>query len=163
MFSNCGDGEDSLSVPWTARRSNQSILKEINPEYSLEGLMLKLQYFHHLMWRANTLKKAWCWERLRAEGEGGNRGWDGWMASLAQWTMNLNKLWKIAKDREAWCAAVHRVAKSRTWLSKWTTVGTAMCLPFLPFSNGSAYWIYSVPVNMVGKQITSLFHKCLSQ
>ena len=155
MLSNCGDGEDSLRVPWTARRSNQSILKEINPEYSLEGLMLKLQYFNHLMWRANTLKKAWCWERLKTEGEGGNRGWDGWMASLTQWTMNLNKLWKIAKDREAWCAAVHRITKTRTWLSKWTIV-TAMRLSFLPFSDGSAYWIYSVPVNMVGKQITCL-------
>ena len=157
MLSNHGDGEDSLSVPWTAKRSNQSILKEINPDYSLGGLMLKLQYFSHLMWRANTLKEAWCWERLRAEGEGGNRGWDGWMASLTQWTMNLNKRWKIAKDRVAQRAAVHRIAKTRTWLSKWTTIVTAMRLPFLRFSNGSAYWIYSVPVNMVGKQITCLF------
>ena len=69
-----------LRVPWTARRSNQSILKEISPEYSLEGLMLKmkLQYFGHLMphW-----KSPWCWERLKAGGEGDNRGWDGWMAS----------------------------------------------------------------------------------
>ena len=71
-----------LGVPWTARRSNQSILKEINPEYSLEGLMLelKLQYFGHVMRRANSLEKTCCWERLRAE-EAGNRGWDGWMAS----------------------------------------------------------------------------------
>ena len=157
MLSNHGDGEDSLSVPWTAKRSNQSILKEINPDYSLGGLMLKLQYFSHLMWRVNTFKEAWCWERLRAEGEGGNRGWDGWMASLTQWTMNLNKRWKIAKNREAQRAAVHRIAKSQTWLSKWTTIVTAMRLPFLRFSNGSAYWIYSVPVNMVGKQITCLF------
>ena len=77
-----------LRVPWTAKRSNQSILKEISPEYSLEGLMLKLklQYFGHLMWRADSLKRPWCWERLRAGGEGDNRGWDGWMASLTQWT-----------------------------------------------------------------------------
>ena len=77
-----------LRVPWAARRSNQSILKEINPEYSLERLMLKLklQYFGHLMWRANSLEKTWCLERLRAGGEGGNREWDGWMASLNQWT-----------------------------------------------------------------------------
>ena len=70
-----------LRVPWSARSSNQSILKEINPEYPLEGLMLKLklQYFGHLMWRANSL------ERLRAR-EGGSRGWDGWIASLTQWT-----------------------------------------------------------------------------
>ena len=77
-----------LRVPWTARRSNQSILKEISPEYSLEGLMLKLklQYFGHLMWRADSLERPWCWERLKAEREGDDRGWDGWMASLTQWT-----------------------------------------------------------------------------
>ena len=73
-----------LRVPWTARRSNQSILKEINPEHSLEGLMLnlKFQYFGYLM----RLKRPWCWGRLKAGGEGDNRGWDGWMASLTQWT-----------------------------------------------------------------------------
>ena len=118
-----------LRVPWTTRRSNQLILKEINPEYSLEGLilMLKLQYFGHLMWRADSwkktlmlgkiegrrrrgcqrmrwcwgwspnnlatwceelthLKRPWCWERLKAGGKGDDRGWDGWMASLIQWT-----------------------------------------------------------------------------
>ena len=77
-----------LIVPWTARRSNQSILKEISPEYSLEGLMLKLklQYFGHLMWRTDSLKKTWCWERLRAGGEGDDRGRDSWMASPTQWT-----------------------------------------------------------------------------
>ena len=75
-----------LRVPWTARRSNQSILKEISPEYSSEGLMLKLklQYFGHLMQRA-ALKRTWCWERLKARGEGDDRGWDGWMASPTQW------------------------------------------------------------------------------
>jgi len=72
-----------LRIPWTARRSNQSILKEINPEYLLEGLMLelKLQYFVHLMRRADSLEKTLSWERLRAGGEGGDRGWDAWMAS----------------------------------------------------------------------------------
>ena len=77
--------------PWTAGRSNQSILKEISPEYSLEGLMLKLklQYFGHLMPRVNSLERPWCWERLRAGGEGGNRGWDGRMSSLTQWTWVL--------------------------------------------------------------------------
>ena len=75
-------------VPWTARRSNQSILKEISPEYSLEGLMLKLklQYFGHLMRRATYLKRPWFWKRLKTGGEGDDRGWDGWMASLTQWT-----------------------------------------------------------------------------
>ena len=73
-----------LRVPWTATRSNQSILKEISPGCSLKGLMLKLklQYFGHL----TNLKRPWCWERLRAGGEGDDRGWDSWMASLTQWT-----------------------------------------------------------------------------
>ena len=92
-----------LRIPGAARKSNQSILKEINPEYSLEELMLKLQYFGHLMWRTSSLeceepahwKIPWCWERLRA-GEGGNRGWDGWMASLTQWT------WVWANSRRQW-------------------------------------------------------------
>ena len=87
-----------LRVPWTARRSNQSILKEIISEYSLEGLILKLklQYFGHLMQRADSLKKTWCWERLKAGGEGDHRGWDGWMASLTQWT------WVWASSRRWW-------------------------------------------------------------
>ena len=74
-------------VPWAARRSNQSILKEITLEFSLEGLVLKLklQYFGHLMQRADLLEP-WCWERLRAGGEGDDRGWDGWTASPTQWT-----------------------------------------------------------------------------
>ena len=81
-----------LRVPWTARRSNQEILKEINPEYSLEGLMLKLklQHFGHLMWRP------WCWERLKVGGVGDNRGQDGWMASLTQWT------WVWPSSRKWW-------------------------------------------------------------
>ena len=76
-----------LRIPWTAR-SNQSILKEISPEYSLEGmmLMLKLQYFGHLMRRVDSWERPWCWEGLGAGGEGDNRGWDGWMPSLTRWT-----------------------------------------------------------------------------
>ena len=77
-----------LKVSWTARRSNQSILNEISPEYSLEGLMLKLklQYFGHLAVKNWLTGKLWCLERLKAEGEGDDRGWDGWMASLTRWT-----------------------------------------------------------------------------
>ena len=77
-----------LIVPWTAKRSNQSILKEISPGCSLEGLMLKLklQYFGHLMGELTHLKRPWCWERLSAGGEGDDRGWNGWMASLTWWT-----------------------------------------------------------------------------
>ena len=92
-----------LRVPWTARISNNSILKEINPEFSLEWLMLKLklQYFGHLMQRANSLgKKPWCWERLKAGGKGDNRGWDGWMASSTQWTWiwaNSRRYWRTGK------------------------------------------------------------------
>ena len=87
-----------LGVPWTARRSNQYILKEISPEYSLEGLMLKLklQYFGHWMWRADSFKRLWCSERLKAGGEGDNRGWDGWMASPTQWA------WVWVNSRSWW-------------------------------------------------------------
>ena len=110
-----------LRVPWTAR-SNQSILNEINPQYSLERLMLKwtLQYFGHLIWRANSLRRPWCWERLRAGGKGGYWGWAGWMASPTQWSWVWEN-WQIVKDREAWHAVVHGVAKIRTWLNYWKT------------------------------------------
>ena len=73
-------------VPWMVRRSNKSILKEVNPEYLFEELMLKFQYFGHLIEELTHWKRPWCWERLKAEEEGDNRGWDGWMASLTQWT-----------------------------------------------------------------------------
>ena len=111
-----------LRVPWMARRSNQSILKEISSEYSLEGLMLKLKLpilcspdAKNWLW-----KRLWCWERLKAGGEGDNRGWDCWMASLMQGTWVFSKLRQLVMDREAWRAAVHWVAKSQTWLSDWT-------------------------------------------
>ena len=87
-----------LRVPWTARRSNQSIPKEINPGYSLEGLMLKLklEYFGHLMQRTDSLETPWCWKKWTAEGEGDDTGWDGWMASSTQWT------WVWASSRRKW-------------------------------------------------------------
>ena len=93
-----------LGVPWTARRSNQSILKEISPEYSLEGLMLKLklQYFGHLMRRTDSLEKIlWCLERLKA-GEEDNRGWEGWMARLTRWVCTSSR---SLMDSEAWRAS----------------------------------------------------------
>ena len=115
-----------LRVPWTAG-SNQAILKEINPEYSLKGLLLKLklQSFGHLMsWLiGNELthwKRPWCWERLKAVGEGDDRGWDAWMSSPDSMDMSLSNLQKMVKDRKVWCVEVHRVAKSWTCLSNWT-------------------------------------------
>ena len=111
-----------LRVPWTARRSNQFTLKEINPGISLEGMMLKLklQYFGHLMWRVDSLERLWCWGGLGAGGEGDDRGWDGWMASRTRWMLSLSELREMVMDREAWRAAIHGVAKSRTRLSNWT-------------------------------------------
>ena len=136
---NCGVGEDFWESLGTARRSNQSILKEISPRCSMEGLILKLklQYFGQLMLRAAHLKRPWCWERFRAGGEGDDRGWGDWMVSLTQWTwvgVNSGSWWWTGRPGVLRFMGSWRVGHNWATELSWTSTVEY---------RGSPFWLYS--------------------
>ena len=136
-----------LRVPWTARRSNQSILNEISPEYSLEGLMLKLklQNFGHLMWKTDSLEKS----LMLGKTEGRRRGQQRmrWLDGMMDKKRSLSKLRELVTDREAWCAAVHEITKSRTQLNDWTELilGSLQYILLIQWSQSNLFISHVIP------------------
>ena len=139
-----------LRVPWTAGRSNQSILKEISPGHSLEGLMLKLklQYFGHLMWRADSFEKTLLWGRLRAGREGDDRGWDGWMASPTQWTwvwLDARSWWWTGRTGMLWFVGSQRVGHNWATELNWTPWKKSYDRPRQPIKKQRHYFANKSP------------------
>ena len=133
MLLNCGVGEDSWKCLWSSRRSNQSILKEISPGCSLEGMMLKLKLNSLATWckELTHLKRPCCWERLRAGGEGDDRGWDGWMASPTQWTwvwLNCGSWWWTGWPGVLWFMGSQRVGHN--WATELNWTGLNYCITY---------------------------------